>query len=141
MQETPDTPDERLQRRRVRRWKRRARILGPFLGVPLLLLTLSLSVDLIEYQPHEERDRLTDRPIRMTRKAIARPVPRPAASNPTLIDLPIPIGGDESGDAMSDSIDLELNVPSSGSIQPPISPYTLKGIPTSSARKRIADLR
>jgi hypothetical protein len=126
MQETPDTADERLQRRRVRRWKRRARILGPFLGVPLLLLTLSLSVDLIEYQPHEERDRLTDRPIRLTRKAIARPVPRPAASNPTLIDLPIPIGGDESGDAMSDSIDLELNVPSSGSMQPPTPPHALK---------------
>ena len=52
-----ETPDERRQRRRVRRWKRRARILGPFLGVPLLLLTLTLSVDLIEYQPRAERDR------------------------------------------------------------------------------------
>lgn len=126
MQETPDTPDERRQRRRVRRWKRRARILGPFLGVPLLLLTLSLSVDLIEYQPHEERDRLTDRPIRMTRKAVARPIPRPAASNPTSIDSPIPISGDESGEATNDSLNLELNVPSSGSMRTPTAPYALK---------------
>jgi len=126
MQETPDTPDERLQRRRVRRWKRRGRILGPFLGVPLLLLTLSLSVDLIEYQPHEEHDRLTDRPIRMTRKPVARPIPRPAASTPTSINLPIPIEGDESGEAMSDSLDLELNSPSSGSMRPPTPPDALK---------------
>ena len=126
MQETPDTSDERSQRRRVRRWKRRARILGPFLGVPLLLLTLSLSVDLIEYQPHEERDRLTDRPIRMTRKAVARPIPRPAAPTPTSIDSPIPIGGDESGEATNDSLDLELNAPSSGSMRPPTPPQALK---------------
>ena len=130
MQETPDTPDERLQRRRVRRWKRRARILGPFLGVPLLLLTLSLSVDLVEYQPHEERDRLTDRPIRMTRKAIARPIPRPTVSTPTptptSIDSPIPIGGNESGEGTNDSLDLELNAPSGDSMRPPTPPYALK---------------
>jgi hypothetical protein len=126
MQETPDTPDERLQRRRVRRWKRRARILGPFLGVPLLLLTLSLSVDLVEYQPHEERDRLADRPIRMTRKVIARPIPRPTVSTPTSIDSPIPIGGNESGEGTNDSLDLELNAPSGDSMRPPTPPYALK---------------
>lgn len=57
--------NDRLQRRRVRRMKRRARILAPFLGVPLLLATLALSVDLVEYQPTEEPDRLSDRPIQM----------------------------------------------------------------------------
>ena len=121
-----ETPDERRQRRRVRRWKRRARILGPCLGVPLLLLTLTLSVDLIEYQPRAERDRLTDRPIRMTRKVVARPIPRPTASTPTSINRPIPIGDDESGEAMSDSLDLELDTLSNDSIQPPTPPYTLK---------------
>jgi hypothetical protein len=90
MQEAPDTPDERLQRRRVRRWKRRARILGPFLGVPVLLLALSLSVDLIEYQPQDEPDRLSDRPIRMTQPAAARPIMRPSLSSPTQAGSPTP---------------------------------------------------
>ena len=35
----------------------RARIAGPFVGVSILLAALSLSVDLIEYQPREEPDR------------------------------------------------------------------------------------
>lgn len=45
------SPEERLQRRRTRRWKRRARAIGPFVGVTILLAALSLSVDLVEYQP------------------------------------------------------------------------------------------
>jgi len=57
------TPEERLARRRVRRWKRRARIAGPFLGVSLLFAALSLSVNLIEYEPMTEPDRLSDRPM------------------------------------------------------------------------------
>jgi len=38
-------------------------MVGPFLGIPLLLGTLTLSVDLIEYDPQPEQDRLSDRPI------------------------------------------------------------------------------
>ncbi len=67
MQETrpdrPESPDERMQRRRARRWKRRARMVGPLLGIPLLLLTLGLSVDLIEYRPQEKGEKLSDRPL------------------------------------------------------------------------------
>ncbi|MAG33366.1 MAG: hypothetical protein CL908_21020 [Deltaproteobacteria bacterium] len=61
--ERPESPDERQARRRTRRWKRRAHIVGPLLGIPLLLGTLLLSVDLIEYQPTKKPDRLIDRPI------------------------------------------------------------------------------
>jgi len=52
----------RLQRRLVRRWKRRLRIAAPFLSVPLLLGMLVLSVDLIEYRPEEPPQRRVDRP-------------------------------------------------------------------------------
>lgn len=61
--DTPDSPDERMQKRRARRWKRRGRIVGPFVGVLLLLATLTLSVDLIEYQPQPPAERLSDRPL------------------------------------------------------------------------------
>ncbi len=57
------SPEERLQRRRTRRWKRRARAIGPFVGVTILLAALSLSVDLVEYQPTPKVDRRADRPI------------------------------------------------------------------------------
>ncbi len=63
MLDLPETPEERFPRRRMRRWKRRGRIMGPFLGVPILLATLSLSVDLIEYTAQPAPDRLVDRPI------------------------------------------------------------------------------
>jgi hypothetical protein len=49
----------------VRRWKRRARIVAPFLGVPILLAALALSVDFIEYRPQPKRERLSDQPIRI----------------------------------------------------------------------------
>lgn len=63
MNDVPESPDERRQRRRARRWKRRARMAGPFLGLPLLVGTLALSVDLIEYNPQPPPERLSDRPI------------------------------------------------------------------------------
>jgi hypothetical protein len=62
-QDVHESPDQRMQRRRARRWKRRARIVGPLLSIPLLLATLALSVDLIEYQPQPPKPRLVDRPI------------------------------------------------------------------------------
>ena len=58
----PGSPAERKQRRRSRRRKRSARTAGPFLGIPLLLGTLMLSVDLIEYDLQPEGERLVDRP-------------------------------------------------------------------------------
>lgn len=62
-QDVTESLEERMQRRRARRWKRRARIVGPFLGVLLLVGMLALSVDIIEYQPQTPRDRLSDRPL------------------------------------------------------------------------------
>ena len=63
LNDVPESPEQRMQRRRVRRWKRRMRMAGPFVGISLLLGTLSLSVDLIEYEPQPEAERLSDRPM------------------------------------------------------------------------------
>ena len=56
MLDSTDSLDERLARRRARRWRRRARIAGPLLAVPAVLGLLVLSVDLIEYRPAERPD-------------------------------------------------------------------------------------
>jgi hypothetical protein len=58
MQRIHQSPGQRSQHRRSRRWQRRARIAGPFLGIPLLFATLALSVDLIESQPAPAKPRL-----------------------------------------------------------------------------------
>jgi len=50
-QDGTDSLEDRLAKRRVRRWKRRARIAGPFLAIPAMLGLLVLSVGVIEYQP------------------------------------------------------------------------------------------
>jgi hypothetical protein len=55
-------------------------MIGPFLGIPLLLGTLALSVDLIEYQPvTPSRERLSDVPIRRVLPATSTgtAIPRP----------------------------------------------------------------
>jgi hypothetical protein len=128
MQEAPDTPDERLQRRRVRRWKRRARILGPFLGVRVLLLALSLSVDLIEYQPQDEPDRLSDRPIRMAQPAAARPIMRPSLSSPTQAGSATPATAedvDAGQESDSDGADLDVMLPETSLMRTPTPPYAM----------------
>jgi hypothetical protein len=128
MQDAPDTPDERLQRRQVRRWKRRARILGPFLGVPVLLLTLSLSVDLIEYQPQDEPDRLSDRPIRMTQPATVRPIMQPSLSSPTQAGSPAPATAedvDAAQESDSEWADLDVTLPATSLMRTPTPPYAM----------------
>jgi hypothetical protein len=47
------TKTDRAVRRRIRRWKSRARVAAPLLAVPAMLGLLILSVDLIEYRPDE----------------------------------------------------------------------------------------
>ena len=65
MRENLEFTDDRARRRRIRRLKRYARLVGPFLAIPLLVAALSLSVDLIEYQSQpSDQDHLLDRPIR-----------------------------------------------------------------------------
>ena len=126
MQDAPDTPDERFQRRRIRRWKRRGRILGPFLGVPLLLLTLWLSVDLVEYQPQEEPERLADRPIRMTRPRTTQSSMRPGLSATTQANSRIPVAPEDAEGTNGDSIDLDVILPSAPELRPPTPPYVVK---------------
>ena len=107
MLDVPESPEERQRKRRVRRWKRRGRIAGPFLGIPLLLLTLSLSVDLVEYQPHEKKDRLADQPIRFA-SGTTEPASTASPVRPGLLE----------------------DIPSPSAI--PIEPDTLSGLPVGS---------
>lgn len=125
MQDAPDTPDERLQRRRIRRWKRRARILGPFLGVPILLLTLSLSVDLIEYRPHPESNRLADQPLQMPLQQNTQPSIRPSLLATSDASALIPTPADDTLAIGGDSIDLDVTLPSASWQRSPTPPYVV----------------
>ncbi len=125
MQDAPDTPDERLQRRRIRRWKRRARILGPFLGVPILLLTLSLSVDLIEYRPHPESNRLADQPLQMPLQQNTQPSVRPSLLATSDAGALIPTPADDTLAIGGDSIDLDVTLPSASWQRSPTPPYVV----------------
>lgn len=62
---------DRIGRRNIRRWTRRARLAAPFLAVPAILGLLVLSVDLIEYQPQKSPRPATDRQAPVAN----RPVP------------------------------------------------------------------
>lgn len=124
MQNSPDTPDERLQRRRTRRWKRRARVIGPFLGIPLLLLTLTLSVDLIEYQKQPEPDRLSDRPIRMTQPGSTNPI-WPSRFSASEFNPEVPNSPEEAAKAEIQSKDLDITLPLPPPSRPPTPPYAL----------------
>ncbi len=55
MQDARESNEDRLARRRARRWSRRARIFAPFLAVPGMLGVLMLSVNLIEHRPDASR--------------------------------------------------------------------------------------
>lgn len=125
MQDAPDTPDERLQRRRIRRWKRRARILGPFLGVPILLLTLSLSLDLIEYRPHPESNRLADQPLQMPLQQNTQPSVRPRLLATSDASALIPTPADDTLAIGGDSIDLDVTLPSASWQRSPTPPYVV----------------
>jgi len=103
MHDVTQSPEQRMQRRRARRWKRRARIVGPLLGLPLLVATLALSVELITYSPVTPQKKLTDRPLpEPTHERSSTHIPlastgisTPAAVTPT---------------AATPSIDLEMSL-------------------------------
>lgn len=139
----PESPEERLQRRRLRRWKRRFRMAGPFVGVALVMGTLSLSVDLIEYAPQkdQEKERLSDRPMpaAVLERQRARSEPTgPSVSGPSLIET-APMVGDALPVPTTDAALLDLGLaPGAGSPNvaprvrrseplPPLPPYALRG--------------
>lgn len=58
-----DDFEEAGRKRPGRRWIRRARLVAPFVSLPLLFGALLLSIDLIEYRPVREPSRLLERSI------------------------------------------------------------------------------
>ena len=119
--DTPESPEERLQRRRARRWKRRARIAGPFLGLPLLVGTLALSVDLITYSPAPEREKLTDRPlpeaVKKPKTTVRVPMPSTVLSDAAPVVAP---------QAPTQNLDLDLGLEDDANAAAPTPPYALR---------------
>ena len=105
-----ESPDERTQRRRARRWMRRARMAAPFLGVSAVLATLALSIDLIEYQPEPPTDRLTDRPIpgSVRDRGTRLPDPTPSALSATSVLGSEPTGGRDLLGPNARGLDVDL---------------------------------
>ncbi|MCR9095364.1 MAG: hypothetical protein NXI30_14180 [bacterium] len=120
MNDTPESPEQRLQRRRIRRWKRRARIAGPFLGLPLLVGTLALSVDLITYSPAPAREKLTDRPlptIEQQKPSVRVPSSATVMSDAAPVVTPqVPAG----------KLDLDLGLETDAAAAAPAPPYAIR---------------
>ena len=77
--------EERIKRRQLRRWKRRGRIVAPFAALPVLLATLVLSIDIIEYSPKERREKTVERTTHRQVKSIQpSPAARAAISMPAI---------------------------------------------------------
>jgi hypothetical protein len=136
MNDLHESPDERMLRRRARRWKRRARIAGPFLSVPILIATLALSVDLIEYQPQEPREKLADRPIpeSILAKQRSRTIPHRTSVSDASVTPPssFPAEGTQKKPPSTSEIDLSLrgndtkvDAESSVAFAPPTPPHAL----------------
>jgi hypothetical protein len=128
MREAIEIEDARAQRRRMRRLKRSARMIAPFLGIPLLLGTLALSVDLIEYQPvTSSRERLSDIPVRR----MAKPIPtRVATDGPVRVsnrgpESASPTAPGDVRDPSADSNEFDVTLPTTP-LRPPTPPYALQ---------------
>ena len=99
---------------------------GPFLGIPLLLGTLTLSVDLIYYDPQPGQNRLSDRPIpvAVTDSESTRQTPShlKAAVSKTSV-----VSATSTGPEVDDLLDVTLAgdaaLPNSRAFAPPRPPY------------------
>lgn len=81
MRDATESNEDRLARRRARRWQRRLGLFAPFLAVPGVLIVLMLSVDLIEHRPDaRERARTAER--------APKPAPRVAPASGPLATAP-----------------------------------------------------
>jgi hypothetical protein len=119
MLDTTDPQDDRQSQRRARRWRRRARIAGPFLVVPAMLGGLLLLVDLIEYRPAAK-----SRPS--TVPTLAATGAKPSPSRDAMIHEP--------DAALSVSV-FEASVPTArGTFEPaPVSPGLPAGVAESAS--------
>lgn len=105
------------------------RMAGPFLGIPLLLGTLALSVDLIEYDPEPAPERLSDRP--MPKEVVEKSSARRAASSARSVSGASVV--EPGANTLSPSPDLELQLDADADREatrdfaPPPRPYALRG--------------
>jgi len=100
--------------------------------VALLIGTLALSVDLIEYQPQEPRDRLSDRPLPETlgerEKSRAASMRKSVSTASVVTANPIATGVDGSGfDVTLMPADAETDTQRERVFVPPRQPYATGG--------------
>ncbi|MBK7950535.1 MAG: hypothetical protein IPK00_17700 [Deltaproteobacteria bacterium] len=93
MPDARESNEDRLARRRARRWSRRARIFAPFVAVPAMLGVLMLSVNLIEHRPDANRKASpSDRPAaqriaaRGSERAASAPTPFESGAGGVVVD-------------------------------------------------------
>lgn len=135
MEYRSETPTENLQRRRARRWKRRARIVGPLVGVPLLLATLVLSVDAVEHRPQKAQDRLVDRPITLppeqsnvqSQRARMEPTTNPSRLDPSHVSLTAAVSPNDFLASKDNAIAFEAAPAAVPLPKPPPPPYGTSG--------------
>lgn len=120
------TQEDKLHRRRVRRWKRRARIAGPFIGVSILLAALALSVDLIEYQPHPNPERLSDRPINLNARAKSEGIDRPHSFVGDSVASTVSVVSDRDSKINEGLLALDLTLPSTHVARVPTPPEAVR---------------
>ncbi len=82
--EAPETPEEGQPKRFARHWKRRARIFGPFLGIPPVFGALALSMDLVSGLPQAQAAKaqahtVKTRPLAKVNRPIERIVRTPSS--------------------------------------------------------------
>jgi len=131
-QDVPESPEERMLRRRARRWKRRARIVGPFLGVTVLVATLALSVDLIEYQPQPEQNQSSNRPLpdplAQQQQNMDRSLAKSVATTSVVTADPRMIGGENLGlDVTLTPVETGTDAQLEQDLAAPANPYVLRG--------------
>lgn len=127
--EHSDRLEERIKNRRARRWKRRARIIGPFLAIPLLFATLVLSIDLIEYErvePEATTPKVTARKL----DASAAPTAPYHAAREVMATSSIPnpnvVTGPQIEGSLQRAIDMTPVLPKPNELRPPIAPSPLQ---------------
>jgi hypothetical protein len=127
LQSSARSPEERLARRRIRRWKRRGRIAAPFVGISILFVTLTLSVDFIEYEPTTESERLSDRPMYLEPIGNGETVDHRVSLNADSFASINSLLPDSQAKMVNDElIDLDLRISSNNEIEIPKPPRMIR---------------
>ena len=124
-----ETLEERQRKRLIRHWKRRARILGPFLGIPLVFGALALSMDFVSHLPEAQVAKaqaraVKTRPLAKANRLTERLVRTPHQKSASLRRGSMIQPNTDSRDVFdSNSISLEISDANTDSARIPAQPF------------------